>query len=88
MAKLWQKNYTLNTLVEEFTVGDDYLLDADLVVADCLASIAQVRMLEKIGIVTTPERKALELELQAIAGEGQDGSFEILREEEDCHTAI
>jgi argininosuccinate lyase len=88
MAKLWQKNYTLDALVEEFTVGEDYILDADLVVADCLGSIAQARMLETIGIVTASEREALEIELRVIAGEGQEGRFEVLREEEDCHTAI
>jgi hypothetical protein len=31
MAKLWQKEYTLDALMEEFTVGNDYLLDANLV---------------------------------------------------------
>ncbi|MBN1686473.1 MAG: argininosuccinate lyase [Spirochaetales bacterium] len=88
MAKIWQKNYTLNALVEEFTVGSDYLLDADLVVADCLGSIAHARMLEKIGILTAAERQSVEDELKVIAREGQDGRFIIKREEEDCHTAI
>lgn len=88
MAKLWQKNYTFDSLVEEFTVGEDYILDGDLVVADCLGSIAQARMLETIGILSQSDRKALEGELRLIAGEGQEGLFQILREDEDCHTAI
>ncbi len=88
MAKLWQKNYSLDVLIEEFTVGVDYLLDADLVVADCLGSIAQARMLEKINILTKTEREVLEQELRRIAGEAEKGSFPILREDEDCHTAI
>jgi len=88
MAKLWQKNYHLDTLVEEFTVGEDYILDTDLVVADCLGSIAHGRMLEKIGILTKADRTLLEDELRVIADEGQDGRFEIHREDEDCHTAI
>jgi argininosuccinate lyase len=85
---LWQKNYTLNLLVEEFTVGEDHIIDTDLVVADCLGSIAQARMLEKIGILTASEREALEEELCSITREGERGQFKILREEEDCHTAI
>jgi len=88
MAKLWQKEYTFNRLIEEFTVGVDYLLDADLVVADCLGSIAHARMLEEIGILSSAERQSLENELGFIAREGQDGTFAINREDEDCHTAI
>ncbi len=88
MAKLWQKKYTLNALIEEFTVGDDYIIDADLVVSDCLGSIAQARMLEKIGIMNEAERESLEAELALIAQEGQERRFEIRREDEDCHTAI
>ena len=88
MAKLWQKEYTLNTLIEEFTVGTDYLVDADLVVADCLGSIAHARMLEAIGILSKTERESAEAELKLIVREGQEGRFVILREEEDCHTAI
>ena len=41
MAKLWFKNYDLNELLEKFTVGNDYILDKNLVVSDCLCSIAQ-----------------------------------------------
>jgi argininosuccinate lyase len=88
MAKLWQKGYTFNGIVEEFTVGVDYLLDADLVVADCLGSIAQARMLEKIGVLTSSERQSLEDELKKIVREGQDGRFVIRVEDEDCHTAL
>lgn len=86
MAKLWQKNYTLDSLIEEFTVGNDYVLDRDLVVADCLASIAHARMLEKIGLLSSDERIALESELRKIAEKGRE--FPISREDEDCHTAI
>ena len=88
MAKLWQKQYDLDSLVEEFTVGKDYELDRDLVAADCLGSIAQARMLRKIGLLNEEECEALVLELRAIAREGVEGVFEIRREDEDCHTAI
>jgi argininosuccinate lyase len=86
MAKLWQKDYTFDSMVEEFTVGLDYELDRDLVVADCLASVAHATMLEKIGILSTEETHSLVSELRAIAAEGT--TFPISREDEDCHTAI
>ena len=43
MAKLWQKNYSLDTLMEKFTVGSDYLLDQHLVISDALASMAHMK---------------------------------------------
>ena len=88
MAKLWEKGYQLDELVEEFTTGSDNLLDLELVVADCVGSIAHARMLESIGILTSGERGDLERVLRDISVEANAGSFEIRREDEDCHTSI
>ena len=52
MAKLWEKTYSLHALIEAFTVGEDPLLDARLVNADCAASMAHAAMLGTIGILT------------------------------------
>lgn len=88
MSKLWQKNYSLDSLIESFTVGEDYLLDRLLVPADCAAGIAHATMLESIGILTAAELEDLKRELRQIATDWARGSFEVLREDEDCHTAI
>ncbi len=88
MAKLWQKEYTLDELVEQFTVGNDYVLDARLVVSDCISSLAHARMLEKIGILTSTETASLRSGLLRIVAEAGAGEFLIRREDEDCHTAI
>ena len=88
MAKLWQKQYKLDELIERFTVGADYLLDRQLLVADCAASVAHARMLAEVGLLSHDEREKLERELGAIAREAAEGRFEIAREEEDGHTAI
>ena len=55
MAKLWQKDYKLNKLVEEFTVGEDYILDMNLIIPDCIAGIAHAVMLKSIGIISKEE---------------------------------
>ena len=55
MGKLWQKKSELNKQVELFTVGDDYVLDRELVKYDCLGSIAHAKMLGKIKILTQEE---------------------------------
>ena len=88
MSKLWDKGYALDKLIEEFTVGDDPLLDRRLVAADCLASMAHAKMLERIEILTPAEYEALRKELSAIIRLNRDGKFSIRREDEDCHTAI
>ena len=88
MAKLWFKNYDLNELLEKFTVGNDYILDKNLVVSDCLCSIAHIQMLSEIGILTKAEFKALKAALLEIIKLDREGKFEIKLSDEDCHTAI
>ena len=88
MAKLWQKEYSLDSLMEDFTVSNDYLLDQDLVISDTLASIAHARGLNKINILDNEELKALEKGLREIIELKENDNFEITKENEDCHTAI
>jgi len=88
MAKLWQKNYQLDTLMESFTVGRDYLLDQALVPADCAASMAHAKMLGSIGILTGHEMEALRGSFKMILEEHSRGEFAISRSDEDGHTAI
>ena len=88
MAKLWDKGYAVDKEVEAFTTGDDYLLDRELVEADCVASAAHARMLAKIGILTSDEADKLAAELRAIAADSRSGAFTVQPADEDCHTAI
>jgi argininosuccinate lyase len=88
MAKIWDKGHDLHSLIERFTVGNDYLLDRRLAAGDAIASIAHAAMLQKIGVLTTEQREALEGELRRIARMAADGEFTIERGQEDSHTAI
>ncbi len=88
MSKLWQKNYELNELIEEFTVGIDYILDQKLIPSDCVASLAHATMLTSIGILTEDEKLSLAAGLRQILKEHRNGNFPILRSDEDGHTAI
>lgn len=88
MAKLWDKGYELDRLIEAFTVGDDWLVDRRLVAADCVASMAHAAMLGRIGILQPGEVASLHRELAAIIEEAASGRFAIARSDEDCHTAI
>src|SRR3989338_9426257 len=53
--KLWQKDYKLNEEIEKFTVGNDFLLDKNLVKYDVYGSIAHAIMLNRIGILSKEE---------------------------------
>ncbi|HRS51709.1 MAG TPA: argininosuccinate lyase [Candidatus Marinimicrobia bacterium] len=86
--KLWQKKYDLNAAVEKFTVGNDYLLDQELVPFDCQASRAHARMLNKIGILSDSETADLLTGIDQILDLHAKGQFVIRPEDEDCHTAI
>ena len=86
--KLWQKDYHLNKEIEDFTVGDDYILDQELIKYDCMASIAHAKMLGNIGIIAIDEVKTLEKELNKIIQLSENNQFVLEKESEDCHTAI
>jgi len=88
MPKLWQKDYSLDVLMEQFTVGNDYMIDQELVICDCLASIAHAFGLAKIGLLTDEEFSSLKQGLTEIICLRQQNDFPITRSDEDCHTAI
>ena len=88
MAKLWDKGYAIDPEIEQFTVGEDHLLDRALVRADCLGSAAHATMLAKVGILKATERNRLLKGLKAILKDFAAGRFAIKPEQEDVHTAV
>lgn len=88
MGKLWEKTYSLDALIEAFTVGDDPSTDARLVNADCVGSMAHARMLASMRILSGKDADALVKELGSIIALNGEGRFVIQRSDEDVHTAI
>lgn len=86
--KLWAKGYTLDKLVEQFSVGDDYILDQQLVAYDCIASLAHAAVLKNINILSSNELNNVHKKLLEIHERLEQGDFAIAPEDEDCHTAI
>jgi len=82
--KLWNKGKELNKFIEDFTVGDDYIIDKEFLVYDCVASIAHAKTLKKAGILTSSDTEKLIKELKNIQSRG----LIIKKEDEDVHTAI
>ncbi|MDE1768896.1 MAG: argininosuccinate lyase, partial [Candidatus Micrarchaeota archaeon] len=86
--KLWDKGIPLDEEIEDFTVGEDYILDMKLVKYDCIASIAHAKMLGKMGILKEAEVNKLVNELNNIKELSEEGKFTISKKQEDVHTAI
>eukprot|EP01127_Copromyxa_protea_P015828 TRINITY_DN4615_c0_g1_i1.p1 TRINITY_DN4615_c0_g1~~TRINITY_DN4615_c0_g1_i1.p1 ORF type:complete len:398 (-),score=92.55 TRINITY_DN4615_c0_g1_i1:45-1238(-) len=85
-AKLWGSG--LHPLVEAFTVGEDFLLDKQLLPYDLEASKAHAIMLESINVISKEELDTLKEGLDRILSLWKENKFDILPSQEDCHTAI
>ena len=88
MTKLWEKGVGFDKKIESFTVGNDNDLDQILLPYDCEASIAHVKMLNKMKYLNDNESQKLIKELNFILEESKSGNFKIKKSHEDCHTAI
>ena len=88
MSKLWQKNTNVNELVENFTVGRDRELDAQMAAFDVLGSLAHTTMLQSIGLLDTADYELVQAELKNIYREVLNGTFIIEAGVEDVHSQV
>src|SRR5579862_3357977 len=88
MSKLWQKTTNVNELVENFTVGRDRELDAQMAAFDVLGSLAHTRMLYSVGLLDKADLDLVQRELKTIYKEIQAGNFTIEADVEDVHSQV
>jgi argininosuccinate lyase len=86
--KLWEKKTVVDKNVETFTVGKDKEFDIRLAPFDVLGSIAHIKMLESIGLLTRGELNSLLSELKIVFQDIQDGKFLIEDGVEDVHSQV
>ena len=86
--KLWDKGYSTDAFVEEFTVGRDRELDLYLAEADVLGNMAHMKMLNSIGLISDDDRVALEQGLKDVYATVQSGEFTIDDGVEDVHSQV
>jgi argininosuccinate lyase len=86
--KLWEKGYDLDKKTEEFTIGNDRLIDLNLAKYDIIGSLVHIKMLLSIQILNENEYKDLRKELIQIYNDvnSPNSSFQI--ETEDIHSQI
>jgi len=88
MSTLWSKGTQATDLVEDFTVGNDRILDMCLAKYDVIGSKAHIRMLESIGLLTSDELETLTAALDQILGEINAGKFMLEDDVEDIHSQV
>ncbi len=88
--KIWQKESAQNSseLIEQFTVGRDREFDMELAEWDVLGSLAHIRMLQSIHLLSSEEYDVLSAELKKIHSEIKFGNFSIHESVEDIHSQV
>ena len=86
--KLWDKGFSIDKQIENFTVGNDREIDMHIAKYDVQASLAHAIMLESIHIISADELKDLKRGLQELANDIENGTFIIEPSFEDVHSKI
>lgn len=88
MAKLWDKGFEPDALIEKFTVGNDRDLDLRLARYDVQGSMAHIKMLQSIGLLEKDELDTLLAGLEDILKTIEAGDFRIEDDVEDVHSQV
>ena len=86
--KLWDKGYSIDKKIEQFTVGNDREIDLYIAKYDIIASLAHAKMLASIGVISATELDQLTTELNKIKATIDTGDFIIEDSFEDVHSKI
>ena len=86
--KLWDKGFSIDKKIEQFTVGNDRKIDLHIARYDVQASIAHAKMLKNINILTEDELQKLEKGLNELQQQISNGKFIIEDQFEDVHSKI
>jgi len=86
--KLWDKGFTIDKKIEQFTVGNDRKIDLHIAKYDIQASIAHAKMLKKINLISLDELQQLETGLEALQKQVDNQAFVIESQFEDVHSKI
>ncbi len=86
--KLWEKDFSINSEIERFTVGRDREMDLYLAPYDVLGSMAHITMLESIGLLESDELQQLLAALRDIHALCMKGEFVIEEGVEDVHSQV
>ena len=86
--KLWDKGFSIDKKIEQFTVGNDREIDLHIAKYDVKASLAHAIMLESIGVLNSDELEQLKSGLVVLQNQIEEGTFVIEDQFEDVHSKI
>lgn len=86
--KLWQKAYSLDQRIADFTIGQDRDLDLLLAPFDILGSLAHIQMLQEIGLLDLSDYRRCKTHLQQQYARAVKGDFTIEPGVEDVHSQV
>jgi len=86
--KLWDKGIPTDKKTDLFTVGNDRELDLVLAEYDVIGSMAQAKMLAKVGLLSDDEAQLLVTALEVILIDIKAGNFTIGDDFEDVHSKV
>ncbi|WP_442266178.1 argininosuccinate lyase [Tenacibaculum sp. ZS6-P6] len=86
--KLWKKEFSLDKVIEDFTVGNDREIDLHIAKYDVIASKAHAKMLASVKIISEKEANLLIQALNSLLKEIENESFIIENDFEDIHSKI
>jgi argininosuccinate lyase len=87
-VKLWEKGIETNDFVNQFTVGKDRDMDLYLAPYDVIGSIAHVKMLKKINLMSNADAETAITGLREIYTAIESGNFSIDPGIEDIHSQV
>lgn len=86
--KLWDKGYSADEKIVNFTIGLDREMDIHLAPYDILGTMAHITMLENVGLLGKEELPLLLNELKALYAQAINGDFVIEEGIEDVHSQV
>lgn len=86
--KLWQKDYSLDQRIADFTIGRDQELDLRLAPFDILGSLAHIQMLHEVGLLGEEDLRSSQAELRQLYRLAAKGEFVIEAGVEDVHSQV
>lgn len=86
--KLWDKGYSVDDKIDQFTVGLDREMDLYLAPYDVMGTMAHITMLESVGLLQKEELDILLKELKNIYQIACEGKFVIEDGIEDVHSQV
>ncbi|MEL7833932.1 argininosuccinate lyase [Fodinibius sp. Rm-B-1B1-1] len=87
--KLWDKGQqSTSEIIDQFTIGNDRILDLEIAEYDLRASKAHAQMLNDVALLTDQEWKKIEHELNRLLDQIEDNTFTIEEQFEDVHSKI